>query len=197
MPKRKFGSEEEFKAHVKEADELIFDGTEHECERPYGHDNQKVKYSGKQKDHTDLALVLTDKSTWIYYVSEWYDGSNVDYAVFKNEFPFEKDWFVDHRLIIDLGFTGIKKLYRAAQVMIGFKRPRKTKQNPEPELTEEQKKWNKEVSKNRIYVEHAIGKIKRFRILKNRCRLKRIDIKNRVLGVCAGMWNLKILLKAL
>ena len=106
-------------------------------------------------------------------------------------------WFLNYRLIIDLGFTGIKKIYQAAEVMIGFKRPRKTKQNAKPELTEEQKKWNKKVSKERIYVEHAIGKIKRFRMLKNRCRLKRIDIKNRVFGVCAGMWNFKLLIKGL
>ncbi|HFC00038.1 MAG TPA: DDE endonuclease, partial [Phaeodactylibacter sp.] len=41
-----------------------------------------------------------------------------------------------------------------------------------PKLTEEQKEWNKKVSRERIFVEHAIGRLKKFRILKNRCRLK-------------------------
>ena len=181
---------------------MIFDGTENECERPIGPENQKVKYSGKQKDHTDLAMVLSDKRTWIYYVSKFYDGSTVDYSVFKKEFPPEMDWFSKFKrwplpLIFDLGFYGVTKLYKALKILIGFKRPRKSKNNPKPELTKEQKEWNKKVGSERIYVEHAIGKMKIFRILKNRCRMKGDELKNKVIGVCAGLWNYKILLKGL
>ena len=77
MPKREFKDVEEFEAHVCEAKELIFDGTENLTERPKGYDEQKEKYSGKKCTHTDLTLVLSDKRTWIYYASEYYDGKNV------------------------------------------------------------------------------------------------------------------------
>jgi DDE superfamily endonuclease len=62
-------------------------------------------------------------------------------------------------------------------------------------LTEEQKKRNKAVSRERIFVEHAIGGMKKFRILKNKFRLKSDVLKNKILGICAGLWNYQLLLK--
>lgn len=75
---------------------------------------------------------------------------------------------------------------------IPFKKPYKSKSNPDPQLTKEQKEYNKEVSKVRIYVEHAIGGLKRYRVLINRNRLKKYSLKNDILGICAGLWNFKI-----
>jgi hypothetical protein len=195
MPKRGFESVEEFERHVEGAGELIFDGTEQGCERPFGHDNQKVKYSGKQKGHTDLAMVLSDKSTWIYYVSGLYKGSRVDYGVFKEGFPPGMRWFSKSRLVLDLGFYGVRKDYEAAEIMIGHKRPRKSGNNPKPKLSKEKKDWNRRVSREGIYVEHAIGKMKTYRILKNRCRMKCDYFKSKIVGICAGIWNYKLLLK--
>ncbi len=137
-------------------------------------------------------MVLSDRSTWIHYVSRLYDGSNVDFAVLKKEFPPEKKWFSKYKVIVDLGFIGIAKEFEIKKLIIGTKKPRKSKNNPNPELTDEQKEWNKEVGRQRIHVEHAIGRMKIFRILKNKCRMKSNDMKNRILGVCAGLWNYKI-----
>ena len=81
MSKRKFESVSDFEAHVLHANELIFDGTENPIERPQNNDNQKSKYSGKKSTHTDVALVLSDKNKWIYYISELYDGSHVDMGI--------------------------------------------------------------------------------------------------------------------
>lgn len=194
MPKRKFETVEEFEEHVQHAEELIFDGTENLTERPQDNDKQKNKYSGKKGTHTDLAMVLSDKKTWIYYVSEYYDGKNVDFGIFKKEFPPDKGWFKNFKVLVDLGFVGIDKLYEIKELLIGEKKPRKSKKNPEPKLSEEQKTKNRAVSKERIFVEHAIGKMKRYRILKNRCRLKCPKIKNRVIGIAAGLWNYQLLL---
>ena len=196
MPKRKFETVEEFEDHVKEAKELIFDGTENPTERPKNNDNQKSKYSGKKKTHTDIALVLSDKNTWIYYVSDLYNGSNVDMGILKKEFTPGGDWFKNFRVLFDLGFVGVQKIYEIKELVIGFKKPRKSEDNPNPELNEEQKLRNKEVSKERIFVEHAIGKMKIFRILKNRCRFKSSSMKNKIIGVCAGLWNHKLSLKS-
>lgn len=195
MPKRSFENVREFEKHLHNAKELIFDGTENAIERPQNNDIQKSKYSGKKKTHTDIALLLSDKKTWIYYVSELYDGSNVDMGILKEEFPPGLGWFKKFRVLFDLGFVGVEKLYKIKELIIGKKKPRKSKNNPKPKLSKEQKLKNKEVSSERIYVEHAIGKMKIFRILKNRCRFKCRETKNRVLGVCAGLWNYKLMLK--
>ena len=189
MPKRKFESVKEFNKCVSKAKELIFDGTENPIERPQNNDNQKSKFSGKKKTHTDIALLLSDKNTKIYYVSKLYDGSNVDMGILKKEFPPEKKWFRKLKVLFDLGFVGVDKIYEIKELIIGEKKSRKSKRNPNPKLNEEQKEKNKKVSRERIFVEHAIGKMKRYRILKNRCRMKCQKLKNKIIGICAGLWN--------
>lgn len=189
MPKRSFESVEEFEFHVSDAKEIIFDGTETLTERPKGYDNQRDKYSGKKGTHTDVCLLLSDKKTKIYYVSKLYPGRNVDFGILKKEFPPGKGWFKKCKVLVDLGFIGIDKLYKIKELVVGEKKPRKSKKNPNPEFTAEQKESNKAVSRERIFVEHAIGKMKKFRILKNRCRIKCEKLKNRIIGICAGLWN--------
>jgi hypothetical protein len=49
MPKREFASVEEFKAHFKEHEKLILDGTEQRFNRPKDKEMQKKMYSGKKK----------------------------------------------------------------------------------------------------------------------------------------------------
>jgi len=125
MPKRKFESVAEFEQHVEQAKELMFDGTENPVERSQDYDNQKDKYSSKKKTHTDIAMVLSDKNRWIYYVSELFPGSQVDIGILKKEFPPGLGWFKPHRLLVDLGFVGIEKYYEIKDLVIGFKKPRR------------------------------------------------------------------------
>jgi DDE superfamily endonuclease len=195
MPVRKFDSVDGFKEQVSGAEEVIFDGFENLTERPKGHDNQKVKYSGKKSTHTDIALLASDKKTWIYYVSHLYDGSNVDMGILKKEFPPGEDWFSGLKVLFDLGFIGVEKLYEFGELVIGEKKKRRSKNNPSPRLSDEQKEKNKKISRERIFVEHAIGRLKKFRILKNRCRMKCQNLKNQIIGICAGLANYQLTLK--
>lgn len=195
MPRRKFESVEDFESHVADANELIFDGTENLTERPQVNEKQRDKFSGKKKTHTDAAMVLSDKNTRIYYVSEYYDGKHNDMGMLKNEFAPNLGWFTKFKVLFDLGFRGVDKLYEFKELIIGEKKNKKSKNNPKPELTEQQKETNKTISRERIFVEHAIGKMKRYRILKNRCRLKCMEVKNRILGIAAALWNYQIILK--
>lgn len=66
-------------------EEIIFDGTENLTERSQNNEKQRDKFSGKKKTHTDIAMVLSDKATRIYCVSEYYDGKHSDMGVLKNE----------------------------------------------------------------------------------------------------------------
>lgn len=196
MPKRSFENVEEFEKHFADADEILIDGTENACFRPKGNEEQKVKYSGKKHTHTDIALVFSDKRRYIYYVGKLHEGSKVDFGLLKEEFPPEQDWFLNQRVIVDLGFVGIERLYRIKELLIGVKKPRKSKENPDPKLTAEQKAWNKAVGKERVYVEHAIGGMKKFHVLKNRCRIKCSILKNEIIGLCAGLWNYSLMLNS-
>ena len=172
-------------------DEIIFDGFENMTERPQGYEDREVKYSGKKGTHTDIALLMPDKQTWVYYVSGFYDGGNVDFGLFKKGFPPGKGWSKKKKVIVGPGFQGIKKLYGAREIIIGEKKP---EGGPKPKLAPEQKKRNTEAGRERIYVEHAIGRLKKFRVLKNRCRLKCQNFKNQVIGICAGLWNYELTL---
>lgn len=90
MPKRSFESVAEFEEHVAGVNELIFDGTENLTFRPKDKEKQREKYSGKKHTHTDIALVLSDKKTYICYVSNLYAGKNVDMGILKRNLNLER-----------------------------------------------------------------------------------------------------------
>jgi hypothetical protein len=69
-------------------------------------------------------------------------------------------------------------------------KPRKSKKNPHPELSAVQKAVNKALSQVRIFVEHAIGGMKRYNILVHGFRNRKENFEDDVIGVCAGLWNL-------
>ena len=80
----------------------------------------------------------------------------------KQELPPEIDWFRDVEVWVDLGYQGILSDYKGDMIDIPHKKPRKSKKNPHPELTEEQRAENKTLSQVRIFIEHAIGGMKRL-----------------------------------
>lgn len=138
---------------------------------------------------------MSNKERFIYYVSYLYVGKENDMGVFKTEFKPGLGWFKNLRVIFDLGFIGVAKLYEFKELVIGHKRSRKSKTNPNPQLSKKQKEHNKSVSKERIYVEHSIGGMKRYRILLNKSRTKSDELKDQVIGICAALWNYKLLFK--
>lgn len=119
-------------------------------------------------------------------------GSYHDYALLKEEFPPTQDWFKFLQILVDLGYLGMDKDYEG-DINLPHKKPRKTKTNPEPKLTEEQKTENTSLSKIRILVENAISGIKRYGILIQKYRNKRKNFEDDVIAIAAGLWNLKIL----
>jgi hypothetical protein len=111
----------------------------------------------------------------------------------KTEFDPSHPWFFHLTLRADLGFLGADKDYGClSNILLPFKTPRKSKNNPSPELTKEQTKWNREHSKLRVTVEHAIGGMKHFHCLTHRIRNHSGLIIDQFFGVSAGLWNLNI-----
>jgi hypothetical protein len=112
----------------------------------------------------------------------------------KDEFnPDQAAWFSDKKVWIDLGYLGFDKDYETEELQIPIKRPRrKKKTDPKIKFTEIQKNHNKSVSSKRIYVEHAIGGLKRYRFLSDRLRCRSANFYSTVIGVCAGIWNFQL-----
>jgi hypothetical protein len=83
-----------------------------------------------------------------------------DFRIWK-----ESQIYIKIELIADKGYQGIKKIHENSRIPI-----KKTKGNS---LTEEEKKFNQQLAKERIIVEHVNRKLKIFRILSSRYRNRR------------------------
>lgn len=114
-------------------------------------------------------------------------GATHDFTMLKEEFPPEVDWFKEKCVRLDLGYLGFDKIYECLQVVL----PEKRKKGQS--LSDETKAENKQKSQERIFVEHSIGGLKRYRILSDRLRTKKTELYNDFLGVCAGLWNFYLL----
>ncbi|WP_169521812.1 transposase family protein, partial [Spirosoma spitsbergense] len=60
------------------------------------------------------------------------------------------------------------------------------------ELSMEQKAYNQAVSRIRVQVEHVIGSTKRYRIVRDACRLRKSDFVGTVIHLCAGLHNFRV-----
>ncbi len=130
--------------------------------------------------------------TFIVFLGRTFSGHNHDYSMLKQELPPELDWFSDLEVWVDLGYQGILSDYEGELIDIPHKKPRKSKKNSNPELTEVQRAENKAVSQVRIFIEHAIGGMKRFNILVQRFRNRKDNFEDDSVGICAGLWNLNL-----
>jgi hypothetical protein len=56
-------------------------------------------------------------------------------------------------------------------------------------LSDAHKVANKVLSQVRIFIEHAIGGMKRYNLLVHGFRNRKADFEDDAMGVCAGLWN--------
>jgi hypothetical protein len=62
----------------------------------------------------------------------------------------------------------------------------------EKEFTPEQKESPRLISSLRIRVEHAIGGVKRDRIVKDHLRVRKDDFRDRAMETCCGLHNFSL-----
>jgi hypothetical protein len=142
--------------------------------------------------------VIATRRKWILFLGDTVAGSIHDYAQFKQEFPVAGpidevvQWFKDFVLWLDLGYLGTQKAYEAEEVKMPHKKPRQSKTNPSPALTEEQKAENRAISRGRVLVEQAISGLKRFHIVTHRFRNRLKDFVDTAVLLAAGLWNWKL-----
>lgn len=82
-----------------------------------------------------------------------------------------------------MAFVGFEKQYKCKECKLPHKRRKNTA------LTAQQKKENRAISSTRVVVEHSIGGMKKYHILKHTLRLRDYHLYNQILGICAGLWN--------
>jgi hypothetical protein len=192
LPQTDIQTLEDMQAAFKGIDTLIIDVTERAIQRSQDYDTQEEHFSGKKKRHTIKNTIIASLDFVVLYVGCSFSGKNHDYGMFKKEFTTGLNWFASFNVLVDLGYQGFDKDYLTKNTLIPHKKPKKSKNHPNPQLTQEQKNENREMSKKRVIVENVIAGIKRLRCVSDKYRNHRPELKDLFILLAAGIWNFNI-----
>ena len=168
------------------------DATEQQIPRPQNKLKRKTHYSGKKKRHTVKTQLTVNSKGLIVHETRHVKGSTHDYALFKRSHPGLPEAVKQG---FDLGYVGVKADFPGLNCVVPFK-----KKNPgrgkvgvrAPELSPEQRVFNKELASERVVVEHTNSRLKKFLIWGGvfRNRPKHYDV---VTAIVSGLVNFRIL----
>ena len=166
----------------RQSDLVVMDVTESPIERQKK--GQKKFFSGKQGEHTlKTQVVIHQKSSQIICLGHA-KGRMHDFKLFKTSgVKFEKLL----KVIADKGYQGIHKIHQLSETPI--------KKSNGKKLTEEQKKYNRELNRLRIVVEDVNCRLKILNIVSNqyRNRHRRFGLRSNLI---AGLYNYELALRA-
>jgi hypothetical protein len=160
---------------------FFHDGTERPIPRPTDQDAQKMYYSGKKKQHTVKNILLTGPLGRISFLSRTCEGKKHDK---KAADEADYDLPEGSSLLQDIGFQGFT--IDGVTIIQPKKKPRGK------ELTAEEKENNRLISSVRIRIEHAIGGVKRYRIVKDKIRAWKNGFRDKVMETCCGLHNFRL-----
>lgn len=160
---------------------FFHDGTERPIVRPKDEEQQKLYYSGKKKQHTLKNIILINALCKIILLTETCEGKKHDKkAADEAEYALPEDSL----LYQDTGFQG----FCLAGVMIV--QPKKKPRGKD--LSADDKENNQAISTVRIRIEHAIGGVKRYRIVKDKLRNWKKGFRDSVMETCCGLHNFRL-----
>ncbi len=110
------------------------------------------------------------------FEGKWHDKGLADDATYR--LPAQS------LLYQDRGFQG----FTIAGVMVV--QPKKKPRNGD--LTSEEKEENRCINRIRVRIEHVIGSVKRYRIVKDKLRLWREHIHDMLMETCCGLHNFRL-----
>ena len=157
------------------------DGTERPILRPKDKDAQGTFYSGKKKRHTVKNNVLVNEQAKVTLLTPTCEGKKHDKKI-SDEAAFALP--EGSRLCQDTGFQGFT--LPGVTILQPKKKPRGKA------LTPEEKAQNRLISSLRIRVEHAIGGVKRYRIVKDQLRNWKTGFRDWVMETCCGLHNFRL-----
>ena len=157
--------------------QLLVDSTEQFRQRPKNYQDQKKHFSGKQQSHTfKNSMISCSKGEDIIDVAVGARGPEADINLFRQQ---------QAKFAQSQQFVGDKAYVGAARTTTPSKKPRGR------ELTPEQPEENKQISRQRIFIEHLIGCLKIFRIAADKFRLNPEKYKTVILTIC-GLVRLRL-----
>ena len=172
---------EELKLRIAGQQIYFQDGTERAIPRPKDQEIQRFYYSGKQKRHTIKNVVIINEQRKIVLLTLTCEGKKHDKKV-SDEAGFELP--SGSCLYQDTGFQG----FALEDVIIV--QPKKKPKGME--LTQEDKDKNCQISSVRVRVEHAIGGVKPYRIVKDKIRNWKDNFRDQVMVTCCGLHNFRL-----
>jgi hypothetical protein len=144
-------------------------------------EEQKEKYSGKKKKHTVKNAVIVSCCCMVLFVNQTFQGCVHDKKIADQSYRIPPEFTI----VQDTGYQG----YCPERVPVI--QPQKKPKGKE--LTIEQKLSNQAISSFRVRTEHAIGSIKRCRIVKDECRLRKDNFVENIFLTCAAMHNFRLI----
>ncbi len=167
------------------------DSTEQEIPRPKKDARKRKSHdSGKKRKHTVKTQLAVNKDGLLFQKTNHARGRRHDLDVYREHPPaLPKDVEQD----LDRGYDGVKNYFPELKCAIPFKRRAGGKGKggvKAPDLTPAEKRFNKQLSKERVVVEHTISRMKKFRIMADefRNRLKRYDVMT---DIVSGLVNFR------
>lgn len=157
------------------------DGTEREIQRPKDKQAQQTFYSGKKKRHTVKNNVVVNVQAKITLLTATWEGKKHDKKVSDEAGLTLPE---GSQLYQDTGFQGFA--LEGVSILQPKKKPRGQ------ELTQEAKEANRQLARIRVRVEHAIGGVKRYRIVKDRLRNWKTGFRDLVMETCCGLHNFRL-----
>jgi hypothetical protein len=172
---------EDFNPEEDQERYFFHDGTERPISRPKDKEAQKKYYSGKKRQHTIKNMLVINILCKILFLSQTCEGKKHDKKAADEagyDFPEGSIVFQDR---------GLQGFAIAGVIVIQPKKKPRGK-----ELTAEDKENNRAISSIRIRVEHAIGGVKRYRIVKDKIRNWKEGFRDQVMETCCGLHNFRL-----
>jgi hypothetical protein len=149
-----------------------------------------VRLTVEKKRQTVKNTVMAQPDTFLVLLGRTFRGHPHDSRRWQQALPPAWDWFADLNVRVDRGYLGIRSDSKGDRIDLPTKKPRKSHKPPTPPWSEEQKAAHTALSRVRIFIEPAIGGMKRSNMLVHAFRHRIEHFEDDVLGVCAGLWNL-------
>lgn len=158
-----------------EAEALIIDCPEQPIQRPSR--KQRCWYSGKKKRHTIKTEIIVTEQGKFVSASKPAPGSNADITVRRRGPKLPNG----SRAHVDSGYQGLQDDHPDTDIPY-----KKSKHRP---LTTDERAYNHALSRFRVRVEHAIARLKSFRMLSERYRYPRPAYAAKF-AIIAGVLNI-------
>ncbi len=182
---------------------IMVDGTHIPVKRPQNSRLRTEVYSGKKKAFTFNTTIVSNQKGLIIAIGNTYPGSTHDIEMIKDR-RLPLGYMADDmtrpdipkkariNVYTDAGYVGIMNPLPGINSKQPYKRPRKRKGKPKVKLTPEQKEHNKRINKIRITIEHCIGRMKKYNILKGQFGGTKEEL-NEEINIITGLVNLHLM----